>query len=514
MTRNLLLLATDYIDDITKIMFEKKLIDYCFCIAPIKIATDNSSFIYAHPEKVTVCFLEDVEKFEAYDAIYDDNEAPALSKELLQEMLLYESVAIGMGRRREQYPSIDYGEEKRFYLKALRYWNFIIEKFKINYIYLDNIPHYRFSYIIYALAKIKKIKILLTSGSSIPEVMVYGTSIENCGNYIEYEYNNLLADEKIKLCGTIEDYYKKYSAPVTVKNYLDVSKRTNKKITKNSVSNYIFGDYIGVNGLTCYFRRYWTLYRFSKLMDNSKQWFSDRKSYLKWVKKTNRRILEYKFCDAMSITKYNKIAEYPNYNDRYIYFGLQLTPEATIIPRAGVFSEQLNSIQLIARIAQKYGIAVYVKEHYVQIYREREVYEAIKKIPNVKLIKTDVSSMDLISQCFAVSTQTGTCILEGALQGKPSIVTSSGNFWKGLPSLFEIRNETQGDEVMKFLLYNYQEQEKKEKIYKYFYAIQKTSLFYYNPRSEMKLNQEKYNRCLFDQIFLLTKLLKNELVPY
>ena len=214
--------------------------------------------------------------------------------------------------------------------------------------------------------------------------------------------------------------------------------------------------------------------------ERSLEWYRKNKEDINILKKEWWDVHIYNRYVAMTQKEYNKIAVEPDFNKKYIYFGLQFVPEETTIPRAGVFSEQYTSIQLLARAAEKVGVTVYVKEHFVQPFRSKFVYTQLQDISNVALIKTTVSSFDLMKNSVAVATQTGTCILEGALRGKPALVFGESAVWKGLPTMFEIVDEEQGEDVIRDILNGFSAEP--DEIKKYFYAIQKKTVnCYYQP---------------------------------
>lgn len=414
-----------------------------------------------------------------YENIFDLNQMPALSKKLIDQMKPYESTAIKLGWRRTNYPIVDYETEKRNYYKHLRFWNYILEKYDINALFFEEIPHMSYPYVIYCLGIIKKIPMLLCDKSSIPEVRIYGTSIEQMGVNIQRYYENVASKMRVEDCvlsGRVAEYYKKYKNSVTsVKSEREKSGYEKKELARTTKQ--YFGRYWGINKfvkpfkwkihlITCAVRRKNGLNWYKKHLNEARQLKEDCHS-IRFLMKN--RVLYQK--------QYNKIAQEPDYSKKYIYFGLQLTPEETTMPRAGVFSEQYTSVQLLARAAEKAGVIVYVKEHFVQAFRDRQVYEILQQIPNVYLIKTTVSSFELMDHCIAAATQTGSCILEGALLGKPILVTSEGNFWKGLYNVFEIEDEDQGAGMIREILKG--TLEKPDDIKRYFYSIQNNSVFCY-----------------------------------
>lgn len=104
--------------------------------------------------------------------IVDFNEIPALSKELMEDMLPYESMCLKLGMRETGFPIAEYEEQKIMYHKHLRFWNYVIEKYNINSLYIDEVPHYQYTYIIYALAQVKKIPTLIVTYTSIENIAI------------------------------------------------------------------------------------------------------------------------------------------------------------------------------------------------------------------------------------------------------------------------------------------------------------------------------------------------------
>lgn len=505
--RNILIIATNYARDISLRLTENGTASYCFAVCPYGSFTPPQSVIssiYKPAKHVEALTMADVETYTIYDKICDLNSLPALSKQLLEAMLPYESMIIKMGRRREQYPSVEYEEEKRAYHKGLRFWEYIFKSRNITHVYTDTCPHYPYTYIIYSLAKIHGIPVMLHDVTSIPGAGIAMSSVENAGHDIREFYETLSDSQDYELEGWTADYWNKYSRPFTELIH-DAKHSGSIRQVQTSAYRYYFANHLGLRGFAKHVLYPLRLLASSVLKRKSLKYFTDRLSYVAWKWKTDKRISYFIRHDAMSMKQYNKIAENPDYSKKYIYFALQLNPEETIMPRAGVFAEQETSIQLIARAAQKHGVYVYVKEHYVQAYREREVYDMIRSIPNVKLIKTSVTSFELMEHCIAVSTQTGTCILEGVLHGKPALVTSSGYAWKGLPGVFEVTDEEQGSNIISQILTSWKPDLRAVK--RYFYAIQENSFFFYDPHVDPQTNMEKYTPSLEGRIKSLEKFL-------
>lgn len=399
-----------------------------------------------------------------YNEVKDFNDIPALSYEIMAAMRPYESMSIKLGMRETAYPITDYEEQKMMYCKHLRFWDYMLEKYGINALYIDEHPHYQYTYIIYALALIKEIPMLLVENCSILDAATFGISIESQGEnikryFMENKENGNVGKNAFLIQKTDEFIDKTLNEKRTKKNMDNELKRIKKA--------YFSRDY----------KYRWPKFRLfcsAVLKHHDIEWYDKNVELLNKRRYVKNKIRAYCKDALCSIDYYNEFAEYPDYNKKYIYFGLQLTPEATTMPIAGVFSEQYTSIMLLARCAKFNGLSVYVKEHFVQAHRPKYFYDALRQIDNVRLIRTDVMSHDLIRHSVATSTQTGTIILESALMGKPTLVFGKGYQWKGIPNLYEICNEKQGISVIEDILNGYVHDE--DGIKRYFEAIKNTCI--------------------------------------
>lgn len=429
---------------------------------------------------------EDIVRFARYEKIIDFDDLPALGKEDLERMLPYESMCIKLGMRRTNYPIIEYEAEKINYHKHLRFWNYMIEKKEIDIVYFDEIPHNTpAEYVIYALAQIKRIPIFMVGFSNIPGIRVYGNSLFGLGNNISEYYKKIKIDnsEDLRLSGKVKDFYE---------TKLDELK--GGKFTKRGDKNAILLGYFGRFEDEKVLRRYWRIYFRYLLKKHKKEDYYEEKAFLndyKYIRDFQRR-------SRTSLKQYDALSIYPDFDKKYIYFPLQFIPESSTFPQAGVFSEQYTAIQLISRVAEKFGINVYVKEHYNQPFRPKNFYGQLENNRNIFFIKSEVDSVALMEHSIAVATLTGTCILESALIGKPCIVASGGRFWKGIPNTFEITDEKQGEELISRILNGVDISSKEVK--KYFYAIQETCITSYEPRSWKKQYVEEFKSSVEERV--------------
>jgi hypothetical protein len=412
-----------------------------------------------------------------YNQIIDINSLPALSKSLMEAMLPYESMAIFMGGiRRTNFPYIEYMDEKRNYLMHLRYWSYMFDKYEINCAYFENLPHTQHKWVIYGLCKVKNIPMLMASATTIQGIRPYGEDLFTCGQQIGEYYAKMQdanADE-IVLTGAVKEFYETHEKTF---EELISNQKVYKKQNSKDVKNEFFAAYLWPKSFLKYERQAFKTFLGSILKHHDIHRYINKKPELEKIRRNNYILKYYKKYLIDFIKDYDKKADLINYDEGYILFLPQLTPEETTIPKAGVFAEQYNSIQLIARAAEKNGLYVYVKEHFSACLRLKTFYEDLRSIKNVRLISTKESAYELMSRCVAVATQTGTCINEAVQLGKPALVTSSGYVWKGMPGLYEIEEENQGAEIIKNILDGKVSIDKNE-VKKYYYAIQQSSIPY------------------------------------
>ncbi|MCI8299566.1 MAG: hypothetical protein HFI69_04320 [Lachnospiraceae bacterium] len=345
-----------------------------------------------------------------YSSVIDLDVLPALDKDILEKMEAYKSTCLNMAMRNYSLYIGNYYELEKEYLSHLKYWNYILDSNQIDLVFMSVIPHCMWEYVIYALAQCKKIRTLLISSTAVPGLNAVGTSIENLGENVIasfFEQNEL---KETVLHDIVSEYYQ----------------CTNQKNTNLMFSGRKEQPY---NDRFLY-RTY-----YKPLLNGILHSTNDIKKRILDLQLFGKVAAQKIF--AKSIDYYNKRAGKPA-QERFVYFALQVTPEMTTLPWAGVFQNQLLSIRILANGLAKCGIKLYVKEHYQQpAVRPKTFYDELFTIPNVVCIKTDVEAYDLINQCVAVASQTGSCIIESILKKKPVLALTKG-FWDCLNNVFVV----------------------------------------------------------------------------
>lgn len=138
-----------------------------------------------------------------------------------------------------------------------------------------------------------------------------------------------------------------------------------------------------------------------------------------------RQAFQYKQKLRREMSKYSVI---PSLGEKYIFVPLHYQPEATTVPRGGLFADQIMLIEMLSDHLPK-GWKIYVKEHYSQFTnslwghqgRTLDYYRQIAGIKNVSIVDINVNSSVLIDHCQAVATVSGTAGWEAIVRGKPCL---------------------------------------------------------------------------------------------
>lgn len=121
-------------------------------------------------------------------------------------------------------------------------------------------------------------------------------------------------------------------------------------------------------------------------------------------------------------------------NIPFVFFPLHFEPELSILLLSPFDTNQIEIVKRLARSVTA-GMYVYVKEHpQMTPFRPRSWYEELKKIPNVKLLRPELSSFDIIRASQLVAIITGSAGWEATILGKP-VITFGEVFYNALPSV-------------------------------------------------------------------------------
>ena len=356
----------------------------------------------------------------------DIYELPAISYDMWEALLPFKDNMLNMTQRAAHNHVLNYFEMDDQYMKHIRYWNWILDSDEIGMAYFTVAPHTCWEYAIYALCKVKGIPTLIVDELWQMKLAPVFTSLEHNGINVRKCFDS---HETIELDANLQAWYDKTRSagtsynPARIKANIKANRVFEKKNFMGSFSEDAKAVVIQwlryiVRGRTTGDDLEWT-YRFRK------QRIEARRKYKKDKPK--------EYYDK-------KFAEHPVEGEDYILHLLQQMPEATLLPKSGVASNQLIPIELLADAAAKRGVKLYVKEHYVQLPRDHTFYTELLKIPNVRLIKLSDPTGPIQDKALAIASQNGTCLAEGLVKGIPILCTAPSVMAQA-PNAFYVRDE-------------------------------------------------------------------------
>lgn len=136
---------------------------------------------------------------------------------------------------------------------------------------------------------------------------------------------------------------------------------------------------------------------------------------------------------------------------RIAYYPLHVQPESSIDVLGSYFSDQLNLIKNIRR-SLPFDVTLVVKEHpnFLGI-KKISFFRALRRIPNVKLVRHDVSSFDIYKRSAIIFTVSGTPAMEAGMMGIPAVVFCD-MYYNGLSSIHLCTDLTKMRELVDRLL--------------------------------------------------------------
>lgn len=158
---------------------------------------------------------------------------------------------------------------------------------------------------------------------------------------------------------------------------------------------------------------------------------------------------------------------------KYIYFPLQLQPEASTASRAPFYMNQLATIEQISK-SLPFGYKLLVKEHPLAVGLNSMIfYKKVRTIPNVELVSTSIKGTFLIEIASLMITFGGTTLFESVLKGKKVLILLEDYIYTDSEMIFKVFAKTDmRKEIKKALDKSFSEKEKqneKEKMLNFFY---------------------------------------------
>ncbi|MFH0804162.1 MAG: hypothetical protein V1896_00995 [Candidatus Zambryskibacteria bacterium] len=151
-----------------------------------------------------------------------------------------------------------------------------------------------------------------------------------------------------------------------------------------------------------------------------------------------RIILRDHYCKDRYTKFMNNFEYYPlNKIRKFVYFPLQVQPEASTDVSAPYFTNQMETARQIAMsLPDDYTLVV--KEHPTMLgYQSPSYIEKLARTVNVKLIDYKISTEEVLKRCDLVISLSSTTLAEAAFLNKPAIQLSNLGITLKLPNIFK-----------------------------------------------------------------------------
>lgn len=361
----------------------------------------------------------------------------SLSKELIINNLELESLYLSITDRISFYPKTVI-ERKQRYFDLLLYWDSFLRDNGITTVIFPRVPHLGYGNIIYYLAKSMKLtvvlvretllddRVLLTSGyndfKKVPPTFLRNLKLKTLEKKLHDE-TEIQLNTKTQLMqintsdNTIAAHQNKQGL---LSGILDIT------TIKAAVSLFHnpFDRFIGTPTFMELPTTWWDYY---KMMF----WY-----YLRY-----RQVFGF----------YTTVSHEVDLKKKYIYLALHYQPERTSLPEGDVFENQLLMIDILAKSIPKEWL-LYVKEHPFQFtrtdirkmnFRTPAYYKRIMDYPNIRLVSLTVNSQQLLDNCQAAVTLTGSTGWEALTKGKPVITFSSSAWYSPCTSCYVVTSQAE-----------------------------------------------------------------------
>ncbi len=150
--------------------------------------------------------------------------------------------------------------------------------------------------------------------------------------------------------------------------------------------------------------------------------------------------------------KWESLCTAPDLTKKFIYFGLHMQPEVTTCPMGGVYKQQELVAQMLAKSVPE-DVIIYIKEnpHQLSVNRTMDFPEILLKNKNVRLVSKSFNTNDIIENCIATASVTGTLLWEGVFKNKPGIMFGD-SMMMYVPGVHKVTSKIECEKVLADIL--------------------------------------------------------------
>lgn len=356
-------------------------------------------------------------------------------------------------------------EIERYYFTNVGFWESYLKKNGISLVVFYTYPHEGADFFIYQLSKALGIKTIINGSSLDVNRGYYISSIEGSIFPLIKKHKELCAQyadtawDQIPLQGAYQKIFEKQlgTEEEKVPQYMRQQSINAQRLVK--MCGFSYEDA----------RQYYHIYKKDRERLGVSRKFVARLylySCLAPLMKldnrlTNLRISMFVACllrkEARKtrelIKAYDLRSKPADFSKKYVYFPLHYQPECTSNPMGGGYYNQAVPIRILSACLPE-DVYLYVKEHPTQNYgaRKTEFYDELLAIPRVVLIDRTTSSFELIKNCVACSSLTGTAGWETLFYQKPFLMFG---YWVTMfaPGVYHVRTKEECKQALEKILH-------------------------------------------------------------
>ncbi len=399
----------------------------------------------------------------------------ALDSAVLSEYQQAELTCLEIADRMDQGYAFSRPERERLFLKLLDYWLNLVELLKPTFVVFTTTPHSVAEYCLYAVAKKKKIPILMFMQITAIQRVIefYDYQHMNSSFLRTYESLKVNSPDEVTLPEDLEQYLLKFNSDYesampdylkkrllsekpgfsisnidkkkrSMKNTLMIQKQRMQAIAKMCFQKVSLAKF-GVNYGTKKTPKNYLKMPFESFESSEGLNYDQWQAYKKWAEKYKGKLLK----------NYGEFAQPCDMSLKYVYAPLHYQPERTTCPEAERYSNQLLMLKVLAQSLPQDWV-IYVKENPTQLLpntahgergRYAYFYQDLSEISKVRIVSMQEDPFSLIDNSQMVATLTGTTGWESILRGKP--VLCFGNAWyESCEGVFPVRTVEQCQAVL------------------------------------------------------------------
>lgn len=349
--------------------------------------------------------------------------------DFLRSISVNELQAISMMNRID-FTSYDFNfmERERHFLKLMKSWLAVIDKYKPDLVISAVFPHRVYDYVLYLICRKMNIPFIMFQYSMVSGRIYCLDEITSMHDMLAEEYAKCLnrsirwgdipEDIRMSRERVLSSDYDK-AEPL----YMKKNKQTDKKFSglfskakRYIQKRHLQGEPVKWKNQNACFKKRGVL-----LEENYQTLFS---YWWDYGSARSRKIDLKKYYDS-KVTRCNQ-------EEKYIYFPLHYQPENTTAPAGDIFANQYLCVETVLKNTPE-DVFVYVKEHPSQFMsqflgqtsRIREFYNDLAKNKRVRLISIDENPFVVMKNAIAVMTVTGTVGWEAMCNRKPVVIFGS-----------------------------------------------------------------------------------------